>query len=184
MANGMKGSGLGLAIANSLVELHGGTLRLQSQTGERRGGGRHLAEGSARACAPSRWRAWREAKSRPGRRVSTYQGINQPAGAQHLGSRLARAARSRHATTTSAASVRAVSPLTAAVAALSYGFGAVAAVCSSRPSEGCVQNANFGPLARDWMERHRSISTTSAWMATVLEREAVRTMMVIGGLER
>jgi two-component system cell cycle sensor histidine kinase PleC len=34
MANGMKGSGLGLAIANSLVELHGGTLRLQSRTGE------------------------------------------------------------------------------------------------------------------------------------------------------
>ena len=33
MANGMKGSGLGLAIANSLVELHGGTLRLQSQAG-------------------------------------------------------------------------------------------------------------------------------------------------------
>ena len=33
MANGMKGSGLGLAIANSLVELHGGTLRLQSKTG-------------------------------------------------------------------------------------------------------------------------------------------------------
>ena len=33
MANGMKGSGLGLAIANSLVELHGGTLRLQSPTG-------------------------------------------------------------------------------------------------------------------------------------------------------
>jgi two-component system cell cycle sensor histidine kinase PleC len=34
MANGMKGSGLGLAIANSLVELHGGTLRLQSRKGE------------------------------------------------------------------------------------------------------------------------------------------------------
>jgi two-component system cell cycle sensor histidine kinase PleC len=34
MANGMKGSGLGLAIANSLVELHGGTLRLASRTGQ------------------------------------------------------------------------------------------------------------------------------------------------------
>ncbi len=34
MSNGMKGSGLGLAIANSLVELHGGTLRLQSRPGE------------------------------------------------------------------------------------------------------------------------------------------------------
>ena len=34
MANGMKGSGLGLAIANSLVELHGGTLRLHSRPGE------------------------------------------------------------------------------------------------------------------------------------------------------
>jgi two-component system, cell cycle sensor histidine kinase PleC len=34
MANGMKGSGLGLAIANSLVELHGGTMRLASRTGE------------------------------------------------------------------------------------------------------------------------------------------------------
>jgi two-component system, cell cycle sensor histidine kinase PleC len=34
MANGMKGSGLGLAIANSLVELHGGTLRLRSRPGE------------------------------------------------------------------------------------------------------------------------------------------------------
>ncbi len=33
MANGMKGSGLGLAIANSLVELHGGTLRLGSRAG-------------------------------------------------------------------------------------------------------------------------------------------------------
>ena len=31
MANGMKGSGLGLAIANSLVELHGGALRLASR---------------------------------------------------------------------------------------------------------------------------------------------------------
>ena len=31
MINGMKGSGLGLAIANSLVELHGGTLRLLSR---------------------------------------------------------------------------------------------------------------------------------------------------------
>jgi two-component system cell cycle sensor histidine kinase PleC len=34
MANGLKGSGLGLAIANSLVELHGGTLRLQSKAGQ------------------------------------------------------------------------------------------------------------------------------------------------------
>jgi two-component system cell cycle sensor histidine kinase PleC len=34
MADGMKGSGLGLAIATSLVELHGGTLRLQSRAGE------------------------------------------------------------------------------------------------------------------------------------------------------
>jgi len=34
MANGMKGSGLGLAIANSLVELHGGALRLGSRPGE------------------------------------------------------------------------------------------------------------------------------------------------------
>ena len=34
MANGMKGSGLGLAIANSLVELHGGTLRLGSRAGD------------------------------------------------------------------------------------------------------------------------------------------------------
>ncbi len=33
LANGMKGSGLGLAIANSLVELHGGTLRLKSSPG-------------------------------------------------------------------------------------------------------------------------------------------------------
>jgi two-component system cell cycle sensor histidine kinase PleC len=34
MANGMKGSGLGLAIANSLVELHGGALKINSQLGE------------------------------------------------------------------------------------------------------------------------------------------------------
>jgi two-component system cell cycle sensor histidine kinase PleC len=34
MANGMKGSGLGLAIANSLVELHGGALRIISRPGE------------------------------------------------------------------------------------------------------------------------------------------------------
>jgi signal transduction histidine kinase len=34
LANGMKGSGLGLAIAHSLVELHGGTLSLQSRPGE------------------------------------------------------------------------------------------------------------------------------------------------------
>ena len=34
MANGMKGSGLGLAIANSLVELHGGALRITSRIGE------------------------------------------------------------------------------------------------------------------------------------------------------
>ena len=33
MADGMKGSGLGLAIAKSLVELHGGTLRLGSRKG-------------------------------------------------------------------------------------------------------------------------------------------------------
>ena len=34
MANGMKGSGLGLAIATSLVELHGGSLRINSTLGE------------------------------------------------------------------------------------------------------------------------------------------------------
>ena len=34
LANGMKGSGLGLAIANSLVELHGGSLRINSRQGE------------------------------------------------------------------------------------------------------------------------------------------------------
>ena len=34
MANGMKGSGLGLAIANSLIELHGGALRITSKPGE------------------------------------------------------------------------------------------------------------------------------------------------------
>ncbi len=34
LANGMKGSGLGLAIANSLVELHGGSLRINSTPGE------------------------------------------------------------------------------------------------------------------------------------------------------
>jgi two-component system cell cycle sensor histidine kinase PleC len=34
MANGMKGSGLGLAIANSLIELHGGQLRITSKPGE------------------------------------------------------------------------------------------------------------------------------------------------------
>jgi two-component system cell cycle sensor histidine kinase PleC len=34
LANGMKGSGLGLAIANSLIELHGGSLRINSKPGE------------------------------------------------------------------------------------------------------------------------------------------------------
>lgn len=34
LRDGMKGSGLGLAIARSLVELHGGTLRLKSRLGE------------------------------------------------------------------------------------------------------------------------------------------------------
>ncbi len=34
MSNGMKGSGLGLAIATSLVELHGGSLRINSKLGE------------------------------------------------------------------------------------------------------------------------------------------------------
>jgi two-component system cell cycle sensor histidine kinase PleC len=34
LANGMKGSGLGLAIATSLVELHGGVLRVSSKPGE------------------------------------------------------------------------------------------------------------------------------------------------------
>jgi len=31
--NGMKGSGLGLAIARSLVELHGGSMRIRSSVG-------------------------------------------------------------------------------------------------------------------------------------------------------
>jgi two-component system cell cycle sensor histidine kinase PleC len=33
LENGMKGSGLGLAIARSLVELHGGSLRIRSTVG-------------------------------------------------------------------------------------------------------------------------------------------------------
>ena len=33
LENGMRGSGLGLAIARSLVELHGGTLRIRSTVG-------------------------------------------------------------------------------------------------------------------------------------------------------
>jgi two-component system cell cycle sensor histidine kinase PleC len=31
--NGMKGSGLGLAIARSLVDLHGGSMRIRSSAG-------------------------------------------------------------------------------------------------------------------------------------------------------
>jgi two-component system cell cycle sensor histidine kinase PleC len=34
LQNGLKGSGLGLAIARSLVELHGGSLRIRSTVGE------------------------------------------------------------------------------------------------------------------------------------------------------
>ena len=48
MTDGMKGSGLGLAIANSLVELHGGTLRLEVHARRGRGGAGHAAEGPAR----------------------------------------------------------------------------------------------------------------------------------------
>jgi two-component system cell cycle sensor histidine kinase PleC len=33
MENGMKGSGLGLAIARSLIELHGGAMRIRSRVG-------------------------------------------------------------------------------------------------------------------------------------------------------
>ena len=33
LANGMKGSGLGLAIARSLVDLHGGSMRIRSTVG-------------------------------------------------------------------------------------------------------------------------------------------------------
>jgi two-component system cell cycle sensor histidine kinase PleC len=33
LRNGMKGSGLGLAIARSLVELHGGSMRIRSTVG-------------------------------------------------------------------------------------------------------------------------------------------------------
>jgi two-component system cell cycle sensor histidine kinase PleC len=33
MCNGMRGSGLGLAIARSLVELHGGSMRIRSTVG-------------------------------------------------------------------------------------------------------------------------------------------------------
>jgi two-component system cell cycle sensor histidine kinase PleC len=34
MSNGMRGSGLGLAIARSLIDLHGGTLRIRSSAGQ------------------------------------------------------------------------------------------------------------------------------------------------------
>ena len=56
MANGMKGSGLGLAIANSLVELHGGTLRLASRIGRRRGGRRRACRACSAERGRSRWR--------------------------------------------------------------------------------------------------------------------------------
>ena len=65
MINGMKGSGLGLAIANSLVELHGGTLRLQSQARRRRGGAGHPAESPARIARDRAWPAWRKDRKRP-----------------------------------------------------------------------------------------------------------------------
>ena len=67
MANGMKGSGLGLAIANSLVELHRRNAAAPVEGGRGRGGGRHPAEGPARICARSRWRAWRERAGAPPR---------------------------------------------------------------------------------------------------------------------
>jgi two-component system cell cycle sensor histidine kinase PleC len=50
LANGMKGSGLGLAIANSLIELHGGSLRIHSNVGE----GTVVLVALPRAAAPQR----------------------------------------------------------------------------------------------------------------------------------
>ena len=126
MANGMKGSGLGLAIANSLVELHGGTLRLQSRAGRGRGGGRHPAEGPARPARDrDRPRGVSERRAAGGR-VRTDPALHQRDRRRHFA-----AQRSPFSTPApffstepppkpyTAAPVRAVTPLTAAAAALS-----------------------------------------------------------------
>ena len=66
MANGMKGSGLGLAIANSLIELHGGALRITSKPGE--GTAVLVSLPRVARAARARWRSRPSPEATPRRR--------------------------------------------------------------------------------------------------------------------